>query len=189
MQIPEDLGPQDALLIVDVQNDFCAGGRLAVDGAEEIIEPLNRFIVAARENGALIYASRDFHPSGHVSFEERGGMWPPHCLQDTPGAEFHPDLALPVDAIKVTKGVRLDHDQNSAFDATGLASDLRDRDVKRLWVGGLAQDVCVEATVLDARKQRFEVHLLVPATRPVDPARAVTSLQVMQEVGAVLEEE
>jgi len=128
----------DALIIVDVQRDFCAGGALPVPDGDEVVAVLNQWIEAAEGAGALVYASRDWHPRAHVSFTERGGPWPAHCIQDTPGAQFHPDLRLPPSAIVVSKGVRFDKDQNSAFDDTGLAVELRQRGVHRIWVGGLA---------------------------------------------------
>jgi nicotinamidase/pyrazinamidase len=102
----------DGLLLVVVQVDFCPDGALPVVGSDEIVPILNRWIAAARHRGIPVYASRDWHPVRHVSFEEEGGRWPPHCIQDTEGAAFHPGLRLPLDAIKVTKGVRFDQDQN-----------------------------------------------------------------------------
>ena len=164
---PNDLRRGDALIVVDVQNDFCPGGALPIAGGDEVIPVLNRWIDAAAARGVSVYASRDYHPIGHMSFEETGGPWPLHCVQDTEGARFHPDLRLPASAVIVTKGVRLDQDQNSAFDQTGLAADLRTQAIERLWVGGLAEDVCVLATALDARKEGFEVFLIHSATRPV----------------------
>ena len=164
---PNDLRRGDALIVVDVQNDFCPGGALPIAGGDEVIPVLNRWIDSAAARGVSVYASRDYHPIGHMSFEETGGPWPLHCVQDTEGARFHPDLRLPASAVIVTKGVRLDQDQNSAFDQTGLAADLRTQAIERLWVGGLAEDVCVLATALDARKEGFEVFLIHSATRPV----------------------
>ena len=154
-QANEPLRQGDALLIVDVQNDF---------------------------------ASRDWHPVDHTSFEQQGGPWPEHCVQDSEGARFHPDLELPDDAIRVSKGTAFDADAYSAFDGTGLASYLRQRDVKRLWIGGLAEDVCVLATVKGACSEGFETHLIVDATRPVDPDKSARVRDEMQEAGAVLED-
>lgn len=157
----------DALIVVDVQNDFCPGGALPIAGGDEVIPVLNRWIDAAAARGVFVYASRDYHPIGHMSFEGAGGPWPLHCVQDTDGARFHPDLRLPAGAVVVTKGVRLDQDQNSAFDQTGLGADLRRQGVERVWVGGLAEDVCVLATAIDAHREGFEVVLIGDATRPV----------------------
>mgnify|MGYP006282049719 FL=1 len=119
-------------------------------------------------------------------FQERGGPWPPHCLQDSDAASFHPDLKLPESVIKVTKGVRLDEDQNSAFDKTGLGFSLRRHGVKRLLVGGLAEDVCVKETVLDGLKEGIEVLLISKGTRPVSPEGGQKARQKMQEAGAKL---
>ncbi|WP_019569389.1 nicotinamidase [Thioalkalivibrio sp. ALE11] len=177
------LQPGDALLVVDVQNDFCPGGALAIDDGDAVVPVLNRWLKAAGELGLPVYASRDWHPREHPSFAAQGGPWPPHCLQDSPGARFHPALALPEDAIRVTKGVRFDRDQYSAFDGTGLAVALRNRGVGRIWVGGLAQDVCVAATAVDARKEGFAVHLIPDATRPVTAEGGREALQRMAEAG------
>ncbi len=187
MPKPEDiLQPGDALIIVDVQNDFCPGGALPIERGDEVVPVLNRWIAAAVAKGVPIYASRDWHPHRHISFQAYGGLWPPHCLQDSDGARFHPDLKLPASAIIVTKGVRFDQDQNSAFDQTGLAVPLRQDGVKRLFVGGLAEDVCVLATVLDALQEGFEVALIVDGTRPVTPAGGEAARRKMQEAGARL---
>ena len=177
--------PGDALLLVDVQIDFCPGGALPIDGGDDVVPVLNRWIAAAARTGIPIYASRDWHPAGHLSFREAGGPWPPHCLQDSLGARFHPDLQLPADAILVTKGVRFDRDQYSAFDGTGLLVELGRRNVRRLWVGGLAQDVCVRATVLDGRRERFETLVIADGTRPVTTAGGDSAIEAMQAAGAV----
>ena len=179
-----ELKTGDALLIVDVQNDFCPGGTLPIEGGDAVIPVLNQWIEAAEKAGIPVYASRDWHPTGHISFKNQGGQWPPHCIQDTPGADFHPDLKLPHDVIKVTKGVRFDKDQYSAFDETGLARQLRRDGIQRLIVGGLAEDVCVRATVLDARKANFGVLLLEEATRPVTREAGRKALDEMIAAGA-----
>jgi len=178
----------DALIIVDVQNDFCPGGALPIESGDDVVPVLNRWIAAAENKRVPVYASRDWHPAGHISFEESGGPWPPHCIQDTDGAAFHSDLQLPGNVIKVTKGVRFDQDQNSAFDQTGLAAELKEDDIRRLWIGGLAQDVCVLATVLDACKEGFETHVIMDATRPVTSEGGDDSRKQMENAGAVLEQ-
>jgi nicotinamidase/pyrazinamidase len=177
----------DALIFVDVQKDFCRGGALPIDGGDEVVPVLNRWIAAAIDKGLPIYASRDWHPTGHMSFKERGGIWAPHCVQDTDGAAFHPDLQLPKHTNKITKGVRFDKDQNSAFDETGLAAHLQEHDIKRLWIGGLAMDVCVLATVLDARKEGFEVEVIADATLPVTAEGGVKAKCQMREAGAKMQ--
>src|SRR3989304_41981 len=110
----------DGLLLLDVQNDFCPGGALPVAGGDAVVPILNRWIAKSCKSGMIVYASRDWHPLGHISFQEAGGDWPPHCLQDTWGAAFHPDLRLPDDAVKIIKGARFDKDQYSVFNDTGL---------------------------------------------------------------------
>jgi nicotinamidase/pyrazinamidase len=181
----------DALVLVDVQNDFCPGGALAVREGDAVVPVLNEWIAAAEAAGAPIFASRDWHPPGHVSFAERGGPWPPHCVQATSGAAFHPMLQLPPDTPILTKGDDPDADNYSDFEGTDLAWRLRQANVRRIWVGGLATDYCVRATVLDGLREGFDVHVIVPAVRGVevqegDSARALAE---MQAAGAELVEE
>jgi len=183
-ELNDSLEPGDALLIVDVQKDFCPGGALPVEGGDEIVPVINRWIEAAMAKSVPVYASRDWHPVGHMSFQERGGPWPPHCIQDSDGARFHPDLALPDSTVIVTKGVRFDQDQNSAFDQTGLAVQLRKDGISRLWIAGLAEDVCVLATVLGGRREGFDVVLIANATRPLTSERGEQAKRQMQEAGA-----
>ncbi len=178
----------DALIVVDVQNDFCPGGALAVENGDAVVPVLNRWIADAEKNNLPVYASRDWHPLEHISFKENGGVWPPHCVQDTDGARFHPDLELPDRAVIVTKGVRFDQDQNSVFDQTGLAMHLQKKGIKRLWMGGLAEDVCVLASVLYARKEDFDVMVIKDATRPVEASGGEKARQKMQEAGANIAE-
>lgn len=188
MSDPEDaLRPGDALLIVDVQIDFCPGGALAIEHGDEVVPILNRWIAAAASAAVPVYASRDWHPRHHLSFTESGGEWPVHCVQDSAGARFHPGLELPDSAIVVTKGVRFDRDQYSAFDETGLATEMRARGVRRVWVGGLAQDVCVRATVLDARREGFAAIVIADGTRPVTRAGGERANAEMRQAGASFE--
>jgi nicotinamidase/pyrazinamidase len=183
------LGPADALLIVDVQNDFCPRGALPVPEGDRVVPVLNRWIDAATAGAAAVVASRDWHPPGHVSFRQRGGPWPAHCVQGTDGAAFHPDLRLPADARLVSKGADPDRDAYSAFADPALADDLRRRGVRRVWVGGLAEDVCVRASVLDALKEEFEVHLIADAVRPVNvrPDDGRRARREMRDAGCVVE--
>ncbi len=178
-----DYRRQDALLVVDMQNDFCEGGALPVEGGKALVHGINAEIGAARAAGALVVASRDWHPIDHVSFEHRGGSWPVHCVQDTPGAAFHPDLDYNDDTIRVSKATAFDADAYSAFDGTGLAGYLRDRGIARVVVCGLAMDVCVQATVRDARQEGFEVVLLEKLTEPVDPDTRDRLTQELQAEG------
>ncbi len=183
----EALKPGDALIIVDVQNDFCPGGALPIEEGDRVVPVLNEWIAAAVDKALPVYASRDWHPAGHISFDERGGPWPPHCIQDSDGAAFHPDLKLPATTIKVTKGVRFDQDQNSAFDETGLTEQLRRDGIKRVWIGGLARDVCVLATVLDACRVGFDTRVIMDATRPVTTEGGEDARKQMESAGASLE--
>lgn len=183
------LQPGDALILVDVQNDFCPDGALPVAGGDEIVPVLNRRLAAARDRGALVIASRDWHPADHCSFREQGGPWPRHCVQDSRGAQFHPGLQLPDDVVVVSKGCSPDRDAYSAFEGTGLDKRLREQGVRRLWIGGLALDVCVRATALDACRLGFEVHLLADATRPVDPEAGRQTLAELRQAGAIIERE
>jgi nicotinamidase/pyrazinamidase len=174
----------DGLLIVDLQNDFCPGGVLAIEEGDRIIPALNYWIQQARRMNLPVYGSRDWHPASHISFKELGGPWPPHCIQDSEGAEFHPALQLPDNVVKITKGVRFDHDQASVFDETGLTEQLTRDGVRRLFIGGLALDVCVLASVIDARKAGFKVHLIEDATRPVNVQDGREALSKIKESGA-----
>jgi nicotinamidase/pyrazinamidase len=178
------LRPGDALMIVDAQIDFCPGGALPIEHGDAVVPVLNRWIAAARDAGVPVFASRDWHPRHHLSFAESGGQWPVHCVQDSRGARFHPDLRLPDSTTIVTKGVRFDRDQYSAFDETGLATELHKQRVRRLWVGGLAQDVCVRATVLDARREGFDAIVITDAVRPVTHEGGKRADEDMSQAGA-----
>jgi nicotinamidase/pyrazinamidase len=177
------LQPGDAVIVVDVQIDFCPGGALPIEHGDDVIPACNLWADAAHRAGIPVYASRDWHPANHLSFRDRGGEWPPHCVQDTEGACFHDKLELPEGTILVTKGTRFDKDQYSAFDETGLADELRRQGVQRLWIGGLAQDVCVRATALEAAQEGFETHVLLDATRPVTPEGGREALREMEDSG------
>jgi nicotinamidase/pyrazinamidase len=179
----------DALLVVDVQNDFCPGGALAVNDGDRVVPVLNHWIKKAQKSKIPIFASRDWHPDGHISFRERGGPWPPHCIQDTPGAAFHPDLNLPTNAEIVNKGYEQDKDSYSAFGGTDLKKRLLRAGIRRLWIGGLTQDYCVRETSLDAMRDGFEVHVIVDATRAVNvrPDDGRRALEDIQRAGAILE--
>lgn len=188
MRAAETLCSQDAVIAVDVQNDFCPGGALGIDGGDAVVPVLNDWLEKAAQQGALAVVSRDWHPVDHCSFESQGGPWPPHCLQDTEGAAFHPDLQLPPNTVRVSKGTAFDRDAYSAFDGTGLQGFLESRGIKRVWIGGLACDVCVKATVLDACKFGFETHLIADATRAVNPEQLGAVMDEMREAGAIIED-
>lgn len=183
--------PVSALLIVDVQEDFCTGGALAVPGSEAVIDALNRYVADAAASGLPVYASRDWHPATTTHFKAFGGTWPVHCVADSPGARFHPRLRLPPDTLVVTKGDRADEAGYSAFDGhvadgTPLLADLRRRGISHLYVGGLATDYCVRASVLDALGAGIGVTLLADAIAGVDlaPGDSARALDEMREHGA-----
>ena len=155
-----DLG-NAALVLVDVQNDFCPGGALPVPDGDRVIPVLNRVIERFGTEGRPVYATRDWHPYDTTHFQAYGGPWPRHCVAGTAGAELHPGLRVPPDATIISKGQARDDAGYSAFEGTtadgrDLASDLRRREISRIYVGGLATDYCVPATVLDARRAGFD---------------------------------
>lgn len=162
------LGQGDALLIVDLQNDFLPGGRLGVPQGELVIPPINTLIALYRAHRLPIYASRDWHPAEHCSFTAQGGPWPPHCVAGDEGARFASDMRLPEDAIVVSKADTAEADAYSAFSGTGLAGEMSGRGIRRVAVCGLATDYCVLNTVLDGIKAGFEVLLVPEAIRAVD---------------------
>lgn len=174
-------GPGDALLVVDVQNDFLPGGALGIAGGDAVVPPLNRLLAAWRARGLPVYLTRDWHPPGHCSFTAQGGPWPEHCVAGTPGAEFSPQLEHGPGDVVVSKATRPDRDAYSALDGTGLTDALRGRGVRRVFVGGLATDYCVRATGLDARAADLDVVVLGDAVcavnlHPDDGARALAEL-------------
>lgn len=178
----------DALLIVDVQNDFLPGGSLAVPEGDAVIAPLNAAIDAFARRSLPIIASRDWHPANHGSFKPQGGIWPPHCIAGSRGAEFAAGLRIPEAALVVSKAMRPEVDAYSAFDGTQLADELRKMGVTRLVVGGLATDYCVLASVRDALALGLDVVLLTDAIRAVDvrPGDGRAAIEKMAEDGALL---
>jgi nicotinamidase/pyrazinamidase len=167
----------EALIVVDVQNDFCPGGALAVPEGDQIIDAVNSLAAGA----PLVVATRDWHPPDHGSFAEQGGTWPVHCVRDTPGAQLHPDLRARIDAI-IDKGQAREREGYSGFEETSLERLLRERGVETVHVVGLALDYCVKATALDAHEAGFGVIVHREATRavnvdPGDGERAVEELR------------
>lgn len=188
-------GPADALLVVDVQNDFLPGGALGVVGGDAILPPLNRLLDEWRARGLPVFLSRDWHPVGHCSFAAQGGPWPDHCVVGTRGAEFSGRLGMAPDDIVISKATHRDKDAYSALDGTPLAAALRSRGITRLFVGGLATDYCVRATGHDARAAGLDVVVLLDAVcavnvRPGDGDRALAELAAagceLATTGAVL---
>ena len=176
--------PRQALIVVDVQNDFCPGGTLAVPHGDEVIEPLNKLIDEFLERGAPVYKSRDWHPATTKHFAAYGGTWPVHCVQNTHGAEFHPALRDDPRITVISKGLG-DTDCYSAFDETDLAAQLHNQNIEEVVVGGLATDYCVKNTVLDALKNGFKVKAVENAMRAVDlqPGDGERAINEMRDAG------
>jgi nicotinamidase/pyrazinamidase len=199
--------PNDVLLIVDVQNDFCPGGRLAVPHGDEVIVPINR--LATRFSHVVL--TQDWHPADHISFASTHPgrqafesiklpygsqtLWPDHCVQGTPGAAFHPSLAAPAAELILRKGFRREIDSYSVFfendktTATGLAGYLRERGLRRLFLAGLATDFCVAWSALDARRLGFDVFVWMTACRAIDTGGSLAAaLEGMRKAGVMLVE-
>ena len=175
-----------ALVVVDVQNDFCPGGSLAVANGDEVVAPLNKLMKEFLDRGEPVFKTRDWHPAQAKHFAANGGMWPIHCVQNTSGAEFHKDLSDDPRITIISKGVNESSDGYSGFDGTNLAQLLREQDVKEVWVGGLATDYCVKHTVVDGLRAGFEVKALADAMRPVNlkPSDGKQAVEEMREAGA-----
>jgi nicotinamidase/pyrazinamidase len=185
---------RSALLLIDVQKDFCPGGALPAADGDKVVDALNRYIRGAVADGTPIYASRDWHPAVTVHFAKYGGQWPVHCVQNTDGARFHEKLELPARAIVVTKGEGADEQGYSAFeghtpDAKSLLTDLQQQRIDHLYVGGLATDYCVKNSVLDARKAGLDVTVLEDAIAGVDlkPGDSARAIAEMRNAGARVE--
>jgi nicotinamidase/pyrazinamidase len=185
-------GPRDVLLVVDVQNDFCPGGSLAVPRGDEIIPIINRL---ARHFGHVVL-TQDWHPAGHLSFASshpgnvpfdtidvpygRQILWPDHCIQGSGGAALHLDLTIEKAELVLRKGYDPAMDSQSAFRAndratkSGLASYLRERNLRRVFIAGLAFDFCVRYSAEDAQREGFEVFVIEDACRAIDTGGSVT---------------
>lgn len=184
----ERMTPQrgDALIIVDVQKDFLPGGALAVSGGDEVVPVLNCYVELFHARGLPIYATRDWHPANHCSFQAQGGPWPPHCVADTKGAAFADGLDLPADCAVISKATGKDKDAYSGFEGTDLGERLHSRGTSRVFVGGLATDYCVLNTVRDGIAEGFTVLLLEDAVRAVnlEPEDGARAIGQMHELGA-----
>jgi nicotinamidase/pyrazinamidase len=174
--------------VVDVQNDFLPGGALAVADGDAVVPVLNRCLAMWRARGLPVFATRDWHPPGHVSFRERGGPWPPHCVAGSPGAAFAPALALGPESVVVSKGTTADRDAYSGFEGTDLDGRLRARGVRRVFVGGLATDYCVLNTVRDALARGYAAVVVADAIRAADvrPGDGRRAEEEMRRLGARL---
>lgn len=184
---------RDALVIVDVQNDFCPGGALGVPDGDRVVPVLNRYAERFAARQAAVFASRDWHPSVTSHFKAHGGVWPPHCVQESAGARLHADLVLPAGAVLVSKGMDPTADAYSCFqaeteDGMPFAATLGELGISRLFIGGLATDYCVKATVLDGVQAGFEMVVLEDAIAAVDLSAGdgERALADMRAVGAQL---
>lgn len=195
----------EALIVIDLQNDFCGGGKLAVKGGEDIVPLVNTLIGEAEH----VVLTQDWHPAGHSSFassyENRAPydiiempygsqtLWPDHCIQGSEGAAFHPDLVWTTAELVIRKGFRPTIDSYSAFfendhaTPTGLAGYLRERNLSALTLCGLATDFCVAFSAIDAVKQGFSVRVRLDACRAIDLGGSMTAMMdEMRGAGVVL---
>lgn len=176
----------DALLIIDVQNDFLPGGNLGVPHGDEVIPSLNNYLRIFIAHHLPIYATRDWHPAQHCSFHSQGGKWPAHCVAGTSGAEFAATLQLPDSTIVISKATMPQEDAYSGFQHTNLDASLRSSGIQRLLIGGLATDYCVLNSVRDALSHGYQVYLLIDAIRAIDaqPGDGLRALDEMKSLGA-----
>ena len=174
----------DAVLLVDVQNDFCEGGPIGIAGTDAMVAVLNTWVQAADESGLGVFACRDWHPADHASFAAYGA----HCVQGTQGAAFHSDLRLPQRAVIVEKGYDPLHDSLSGFGGTTLAAQLRSAAVRRLWIGGLAFEGCVLASVRDALTDGFDVAMIPGGSGAYREATVPATIAELLEHGVAIVE-
>jgi nicotinamidase/pyrazinamidase len=185
----------DALLIVDVQIDFFPGGALGVPKGNSVVPIINEWLQAANEANIPIFASRDWHPPNHCSFIVQGGMWPSHCIRNTRGAAFHPDISFPKNLLIINKASDSTQEAYSAFQGKLVATDesleqaLRNKKIRRIWVMGLALDYCVLESALEANQKGFEVHVLLQGTRAISPTTGQRAMDKLRNAGVILEEE
>lgn len=181
---------RSTLLVVDMQNDFCPGGSLAVTDGDTIVPLINRYMKLFRDHGVPVVASRDWHPPVSDHFKQYGGVWPPHCIQGTSGAEFVAGLQFPDDVLVVSKGSDPHRDDYSAMQ--GIASSgrtliehLRSTGVKHVYMCGLATDYCVKSSALDALREGFAVTILLDAVKGVElaPGDSVRAVDEMVHAG------
>ncbi len=178
----------DALIVVDMQNDFMPYGALPVPDGDKIVPVLNNYIELFSKKGNPVYFTRDWHPENHISFKGYGGIWPPHCVQDTEGAKFHPDLVIPVDnKFIISKGYSRDFDAYSGFQGTILDDLLKERGIKRIFVGGVATDYCVKNTMLGGLNLGYQGFLLEDGIKGVNvnPDDSKKAVDLMLSKGAV----
>jgi nicotinamidase/pyrazinamidase len=177
-----------ALIVTDVQRDFCPGGALAVKDGDKVVPGLNNMIRAFERLGLPILFTRDWHPPNHISFKNQGGTWPPHCVQGTGGAQFHPGLKIPANAVVISKGQDPSKEAYSGFQGTDLEHRLKETGTTEVFLGGLTTDYCVKQSTLDALRAGFAARVLEDCVRAVDVRRGdgERALREMQAAGAEL---
>lgn len=182
-----ELGKGDALLVIDIQNDFLPGGSLAVPEGNQVIPVLNGYIDRFSNRQLPVFASRDWHPSNHCSFIRQGGSWPEHCVAGSKGAKFPADLHLPVSRHVISKGTDAEQDGYSGFVNRTFKLQLDNAGIRRLFIGGLATDYCVLNTVRDALNFHYQVLLLTDAIRAVNVRRqdGENAINEMLQKGAI----
>ena len=185
------LKPKKALLVVDVQNDFCPGGALGIPNGHQIIPAINRYIKAFQKENWPVFVTRDWHPQFTRHFKKFGGAWPEHCIEGSPGAQFHPDLEFPKEAFVMSKGMDMEKDSYSAFQAidgngTAMANLLKNLEIREICICGLATDYCVKYSALDALNEGLEVFILSDAIAGVNlqPEDSRIAIEQMVVCGA-----
>lgn len=176
---------RSALIITDVQKDFCPGGALPVHEGDRVVPVLNAYQEKFSRIGSPIVFTRDWHPRNHSSFVENGGIWPVHCVQNTDGAQFHPELQFPGTALLVSKATDPNLEAYSSFDGTRLFEMLKRLNVETLFIGGLTTDYCVKCTALDGVNFGFSVYILKDAIRGVNvnPGDSEKAIEEMSRAG------
>ena len=177
---------KSALVVVDVQRDFCEGGALAAANTLSLLPTLQKFIAEAKRRGTLVVFTQDWHPANHSSFKANGGPWPVHCVAGTPGAELMPPLKAGADDVVIHKGVSVNGAGYSGFDETSLQKQLRDKGITRVGVAGVATEYCVRATALDALKAKFDTTVLEALIRAVQEKEVPHVLAELRQVGVKL---
>lgn len=175
-------------MIVDMQNDFLPGGSLAVPMGDTIIPVINRYLMFFHDHGLPVFATRDWHPSDHCSFQQQGGPWPSHCIATTAGAAFHPDIEFPLNTHVISKAVTREKDAYSGFTDTQLNALLQTLAIRRLFIGGIATDYCVLNTVKDALHYHYTTFVLEDAICAIDlqPDDGLNALKEMVRLGGML---
>jgi len=175
-----------ALIVVDMQNDFMDGGVLAVPGSKSIVPTINLYMEVFHNRSLPIYATRDWHPQNHISFRERGGPWPPHCIMFTEGASFFNKLKFPKETEVISKAMKPDEEAYSGFQGTDLAIRLKKRGISNIFISGVATEYCVLSTAMDGIKNGFRVHLLQDAVRGIKDRDVSSAMQRMKDAGVII---